>query len=259
MFEGSLETFLKYFLLPNVDLSFFLLSILFVLIYTAICLLPFRPPLHKNTGLWIVLVAGLILTPFCIAFIQMPIQRAISNAISGLASSLGNVTAYAISGIFIALIASFVQQGARLIPTWAYLVKTKTLTSPLNGLIVGAVAGAGFGIIDAFLGHNQIFQLGLNKLMQSGGGIIALVVFERFFTLAMCTATTAIAGYGIATGKGWQYYLIICGVQFIFNYIPFLISTKYLDLIAAETLMFLIAAGTMTFALWLRYKKTKTG
>ncbi len=258
MFNGSLETFLRYYTIPNVDLNLFLFSLGLVILYGIVWLSPFLPPLLKNRWLWAVFFGSILITTLATAFVQFPLQRMASQPlIGGLNKQYGEVTTYIIAGIVIALITALVQQGAKLVPVCLYWWRKKAQFTPQSGLIIGAVAGAGFGLIEAFMRHNQILGIGLNQLMQSEGFIVILVFLERFFSVAFHVGTTAVAGWGLARGKGWQFYLIVAAIQFVFNYVSVLLSAKILNVVAAEIVLYLISMGVMAWALWLLWGKNK--
>jgi RsiW-degrading membrane proteinase PrsW (M82 family) len=199
-----------------------------------------------------------VITTLAAAFIQFPLQRMASQTlIGGLNEQHGEATTYLIAGIVLALITALVQQGAKLVPVCLYWWRGKAQFTPQSGLIIGAVAGTGFGLIEAFMRHNQIFGIGLNQLMQNEGYIVILVFLERFFSVAFHAGTTAVAGWGLAKGKGWQFYLIVAGIQFAFNYISVLLSAKILNVMAVEIALYLISMGVMAWALWLRWGKNK--
>ncbi len=90
---------------------------------------------------------------------------------------------------------------------------------PRLGLAIGALAGAGFGIFEAVWVLNTVFASGWSWTVVETHGLLALFPFwERFFTVAFHIAASALAGYGLARGWAWQFYLIASFCHALVNY-----------------------------------------
>ena len=91
------------------------------------------------------------------------------------------------------------------------------------------------------------------------GGLGALAGFwERFFTVAFHGAATALAGYGLARGRGWEYYLLAALLHTIFDYSVLFLKTGLLSVIQVEIYIAVIAVLVSGGALWLRWKKSES-
>jgi uncharacterized membrane protein YhfC len=88
-------------------------------------------------------------------------------------------------------------------------------------------------------------------------GILALLGFwERFFVVAAHTAFSALAGYGLARGKGWQFYLIVSGLHALLNYSAVLLAAGVLTTLQLEAYVAVFAIVVSAWALWLRWRRT---
>jgi hypothetical protein len=126
--------------------------------------------------------------------------------------------------------------------------------SPRFGLVLGAVAGLGLGILEAVWAHNSVFLAGWSWGTVQSSGLIALAPFwERFFTIAAHIAFSAIAGWGLAKGWGWQFYLIAAVLHSFLNYSVVLLSAGYFTVVALEIEVAAIAVVVTAGALWLRW------
>jgi len=80
--------------------------------------------------------------------------------------------------------------------------------TPKTGLIIGAMAGAGFGIFGAVFAHNQAFIAHWTWSEFHRNAWQALLPFwDTFWSVAAQAGISALVGYGLAKGKGWQSYL----------------------------------------------------
>ena len=90
------------------------------------------------------------------------------------------------------------------------------------------------------------------------GGVVALAGFwERFFTLAFHTAASALAGYGLARGWGWQFYLIASFLHAFLNYSVILLQSELITIIQLEIFVAVWAVLVTAGALWLRWRKSE--
>jgi drug/metabolite transporter (DMT)-like permease len=153
-----------------------------------------------------------------------------------------------------------VWEGAKLLPVAVYWWWADKEVEPKLGLLVGVVAGAGFGWLlsqwtfNYFIASNNWTW----QLLQVEGFPAISAFFEGFFTLGLNVASTALAGWGLAKGWGWKFYLVACSVFLVANYTTVLVG---LELISALQAQFFIATWALIVAavsLWLLEKKTKT-
>jgi hypothetical protein len=119
------------------------------------------------------------------------------------------------------------------------------------------MAGAGLGIFEAVWAHNSMFAAGWTWQAVQVGGLVALGGFwERFFAIAFHIAVSALAGYGLARGKVWQFYLIASVLHAIINYGVILLQKGYFTVIQIEIYVAVISVLLTAVALWLRWRKT---
>lgn len=172
------------------------------------------------------MITSAFLTLAAITFVQIPLQ----SSVGGLPYLPRTIIQVSFSGL--------VQEGAKMVPLVIFWRLVKDI-NPQLGLLAGVVAGAGFGIFEAQWIHNMIFSSGFNWELVQTHGIIALLGFwERFFSIALHTAASGLAGYGLAKGWGWQFYLVASAIHAISNYgVPLVqggqISTLSFELIFA--------------------------
>jgi RsiW-degrading membrane proteinase PrsW (M82 family) len=224
--------------------------------FGAIWLTPYYPPLFKQGRIWAVMAASAFLALAAASFVQIPLQYLAGQAMGSLWSQeviMGRILLFGIPQI---LISGLVQEGAKMVPVvWYWRREGKSL-DPKLGLAVGAAAGATFGVFEAQWVHNQIFASGLLWPMVQAQGILALAGFwERFFVVAAHTAFSALAGYGLAKGKGWQFYLVASGLHALLNYGAVLLSAGVLTALQVEVYVAVLAAGVSAWALWLRWRR----
>lgn len=217
--------------------------------FGAVWLTSYRPPLFKKPWLWAVLVSSAFLTLVAMSFILIPLQNW-----TGLALSHVDIL---VAGIPLVLLSGLVQEGAKLVPIVVYWGRSGKSIDPKLGLAIGAVAGAGFGIFEAQWAHNAIFASGWTWELVQTYGFWALAGFwERFFGVAAHIALSALAGYGLARGWGWQFFLIASFLHGLINYSVVLFQAELLTVVHVEIYAAVLAVLLTAWALWLRWRKT---
>ena len=216
--------------------------------FGAVWLAGYRPPLVRKPWLWADLAASAILTLAAVSFIQIPLQNWTEQALSHVG--------ILVAGIPLVLLAGLVQEGSKLMPVVVYWWRSGKNIDPKLGLAIGAVAGVGFGIFEAQWAHNLIFASGWTWEAVQTGGFIALAGFwERFFGVATHTAFSALAGYGLARGWGWQFYLISSVLHGLLNYDVVLLQAGLFTVVHVEIYAAVLAVLVTAWALWLRWRK----
>ena len=61
--------------------------------------------------------------------------------------------------------------------------------------------------------------------------------------------------YGLAQGKGWQFYLIVSGLHALLNYSAVLLTAGVLAAFQLELYVAIFAMSLTTWALWLRWRR----
>jgi RsiW-degrading membrane proteinase PrsW (M82 family) len=225
--------------------------------FGAVWLACYRPPLFKKPWLWAVLVSSAFLTLAAVSFIQYPLQVWAGQALGHFWSPEVLMRWILLAAIPSILLSGLVQEGAKLVPVVVYWRRSDRNIDPKLGLAIGAVAGAGFGIFEAQWVLNGIFAQGVTWEAVQAGGFMALLGFwDRFFVVAAHIAWSALAGYGLAKGRGWQFYLIASALHALLNYSVVLLQTGILTDLHMEIYAAVIAVLVTAWALWLRWRKT---
>jgi len=256
MVDYMVGYFLSFFQSPSGWGVYLAISIGLAIGFGALWLACYWPPLFKKPWLWVVLVSSAFLTVAAVCFIQTPLYTWVLQALSHFWSQevLARWTLLAV--VPLALLTGLVQEGAKLVPVVVYWRRSGKSLDPKLGLVIGAVAGAGFAIFEAQWAHNQIFASGWAWETVQTYGFWALAGFwERFFTVAAHIAFSALAGYGLAKGLGWQFYLIASVLHALVNYGAVLYHAQLLTLVYAEIYIAVLAAAVTAWALWLRWRK----
>ncbi len=243
--------FLSWFAHP--DITGISLAISFGIIW----LVAFWPPLIRRPRLWAVLLASALVTLVSVSLVQIPLQVLVGRGL-GLAWSQGVLAGWImLTAIPQILVSGLIQEGAKLVPVVFWWWRSGKNISPLMGLLTGAVAGAGLGIFEAQWVHGMVLRSGWSWSMVSEGGLITLVAFwERFIIVAFHISVTALAGYGLARGWGWQLYLVAALLHSVTNYSAAFVQSGLLSYTQVEVFVtawvVLITAGV----LWLRWRET---
>jgi hypothetical protein len=85
-----------------------------------------------------------------------------------------------------------------------------------------------------------------------------LPFIERFFTVAFHIAASAIAGWGLAKGWGWQFYIIASLAHAAINYSAIIVAAGLITKIQIEIYIAVVALIIMGVALGLRWQKQKS-
>jgi RsiW-degrading membrane proteinase PrsW (M82 family) len=228
-------------------------------VFGAIWLACYRPPLITKPWLWAVLAAGAVLAPVAIAVAAFPLRFGIS-LVYGYFWSRETIANWALLASLPSMyLFGLVREGFKLVPVVIYWWRKDKNIEPKLGLAAGAVSGAGFGIIEALWTINYALGSGWSweKVQLLGVNQLAWA-WEGFFILGANVAACALAGWGLAKGRGWQFYLIAALVFVCMNYGTVFVSS---NLISAFRLEFIIAAVALLVtgvALWLGERKTET-
>ena len=250
MVEQMVGFFLSFFANPSA------LGIGLAIAFGAIWLAAYRPPLRSRPWLWVIIAISIFLALAAASFIQIPLQILAGRAMGNFWSEEVIMSRLLLFGIPQILLSGLVQEGAKLVPIVLYWRHMGRNLDPKLGLMVGAVAGAGFGVFEAQWVHNIVFASGWSWEAVQTGGLMALAPFgERFFVVAAHTAFSALAGYGLFKGKGCQFYLIASGLHALLNYSAALLRAGTLTVMQLEIYVAVVAMSVTAWALWLRWRK----
>ena len=256
MIDDMVSYFVSFFQNPSGSGIYLAIAIGLAIAFGAVWLASYWPPLFKKPWLWAVLVGSAFLTLVAFCFIQIPLGIWAGQALNHFWSEevlMNWILLAAIPQIFLG---GLVQEGSKLVPVVVYWWRSGKNIDPKLGLAIGAVAGAGFGIFEAQWVHNLVFASGWTWGWVQSGGFVALAYFwERFFTVAAHIAFSALAGYGLARGWGWQFYLMASVLHGLLNYSVVLFYGGLLTAVHAEIYIAVLAVLVTAWALWLRWRK----
>jgi RsiW-degrading membrane proteinase PrsW (M82 family) len=257
MIDTMVSNFLSFFQSPSGWGVYLAIAIGLAIGFGAVWLAGYRPPLFKKPWLWAILVGSAFLTPAAICFIQMPLQNWTGQALNYFWSQETLTNWIRLAAIPSLLLTGLVQEGSKLVPVVVYWRRSGKNIDPKLGLAIGAVAGAGFAILEAQWVHNQIFAYGWTWAVLQTYGFVALLGFwQKFFTVAAHIAFSALAGYGLTKGWGWQFYLLVSFLHGLLNYGGFLWQAGFLTDIHVEIYIAVLPVLVTAWALWLRWRRT---
>ncbi len=254
--EQAVQFFVSWFIYPKISLTSLLAGIGLAIVFGAIWFIPYWTPILKRPWAWAALIGSAILSLAAVSFVQIPLQYWSGMLLLHFWNNEVLMQWFLLSSLPTILLSGLVQEGSKLLPAVIYWWRSGRNIDPRMGLAIGAVAGLGFGVFEAVWVHNQTFTAGWNWQAVQAHGLMALAPFwERFFTVAFHTASAAIAGWGLAKGWGWQFYLLASFLHAFLNYSVILKSAGIMTIIQIEAFIavwaVLIAAG----ALSLRWRK----
>jgi RsiW-degrading membrane proteinase PrsW (M82 family) len=257
MLQQMVQFFNSAFNFPGLSWTLILLAVALGLAFGAFWLAAYRPPLIRKPWLWGIGIVSAFLTWAAIAFIQIPLQELTGMALLHFWSP-GTLMAWLLlAAIPQILLSGLVQEGAKLVPTVFVWWRRNRILDPKLGLIAAAVAGAGFGVFEAVWVHNSIFASGWGwQTVQAAGFPAILGFWERFITVAFHTAVSALAGYGLAKGLGWQFYLIASFLHAATNYSVVFLQNGALTSLQTEVYITVLTLAVIAAALWLRWHRT---
>jgi RsiW-degrading membrane proteinase PrsW (M82 family) len=259
MLWEQMMNFLKsWFIYPGLSWYLMLLGIGLAIVFGAIWLLGHWPPLFKKSWLWAVALVSAFLSLLAVTFVQIPLQFYSGKALLHFWSLETLNNWLLLAAIPQILLSGLVQEGAKMVPMVAWWWRSGRNISPRLGLAIGAVAGAGFGIFEAVWAHGRIFAAGWTLQALQTDGFLGIAGFwERFFAVSFHIAASALAGYGLAKGKGWQFYLIAAFLHGFLNYSVVFLQKGYLSIVQLEAYAAVIAVVVTAVVLWLRWRKTE--
>jgi len=257
MLQQLIQMFTSAFVFPNITLTGLALGIGLSIAFGAVWLIAYRPPVFKRPWLLAVAASSAVLTWAACSFVQAPLQSWTNLALVhflGLDTVIGWLLVTSIPSV---LLSGIVQEGAKLLPVVVWWLRKNTTMTAKTGLIIGAISGAGFGVFEAVWALNTfVFIPGWSWGMVESQGFVALApFFERFFAIAFHTASCALAGYGLAKGWGWQFYLVASLLHGLVNYSVVLFQTHVMTTVQMEMWITIIAVVLTAVVMWLRWRK----
>jgi len=257
MIERLIAFFVSWFVYPNTPWTSLLLGIGLGLVFGAVWFAPYWTPILKKPWAWAVLAGSAILSLTAVTFVQIPLQIWTGQALNHFWSPEILMSWILLAAIPQILYSGLVQEGSKLVPVVVYWWRKGRNIDPKLGLAIGAVAGLGLGVFEAVWAHNTVFSFGWSWEAVQTGGLVALAPFwERFFTVALHIGMSAIAGYGLAKGWGWQSYLLASFLHAFANYSAVLLQPGLITVVQLEIFAAVWAVLVTAGALWLRWRKS---
>ena len=242
---------------PGHSSTLILLAIAFGIVLGGIWLALFWPPMLKKPWLWVVAIGSAFLTFTACAFVQTPLviwTQEVGNNLWDPAK-LGYIDLILLVGIPQMLFVGIVEEAAKFVPVLFYWWGNKRSLTPKFGLMLGAVSGAGFGILETInkINMNSVYRW--NWLPQGVGqsGILSSVTSIIFHT-----ASTALLGYGLTKRKAWLYFMIVVLAHGFGDYVSIILQrNNRLTTIQVDLLDGILLLAITIVVLWLRWHKTK--
>jgi RsiW-degrading membrane proteinase PrsW (M82 family) len=253
-----LNLFISGFYFPGISIHNLATGIGLGLIFGAIWYAAYFTPVLGKWSSWAVMSISAFLTWALVCFIQVPLQSLTTNVMNFIWSQDILMRWILLAIIPQIIYSGLIQEGSKLVPVLFMWRKIKPPIDPKTGLVLGAVAGLGFGIFEAVWIHNSLFASGwdITSSISTTGIIYGLLPFwERFFTVAFHTASSAIAGWGLFRGRGWQFYLISSLAHAVLNYSVVLYTAGHINQLHVSIYVAVISLIITAAALWLRYRK----
>jgi RsiW-degrading membrane proteinase PrsW (M82 family) len=258
MWQQMIGFFKSFILFPTLKPEWIALAAGLAIAFGAVWLLAHWPPIFKRHWLWAVAVVSAFLTLAAISFVQIPLQRWVGEGILNIWGQAAQTDWLWLASIPGILLSGIVQEGSKMVPMVAWWWRSGRSIDPKLGLAIGAVAGAGFGIFEAFWVHGTVFATGWNWLAVQSHGYQALLPFwERFFTVGAHIAMSAMAGYGLAKGWGWLSYLIAALMHSALNYGAVVYRLNWFTTNQIEIYVAVMSVIYTAFILWLRWWKNE--
>jgi len=226
------------------------------LAFGAIWLATLKPPGLKSPWPWLILIAGAILLAPSIVWVQIPLQNWVNLRLIQSLGLLVYQDHILLTIIPYVLLSGLVQEGAKLLPVATYWWCRHRTVDPRLGLIIGAMAGVGFGVAEAQWALNSIFAAGWTWPLAQTAGLLGIAGFwERFFIIAFHTGSAALAGWGLFRGYGWVFYLLASFLHFLINYMAILLQLNIVNAIQLEIIIAVFASILFGLVLFLRWYK----
>jgi hypothetical protein len=256
MLWNTITTYLQsWFDYAGVAGTLILLCAVLALVFGAVWLLGHRPPFLKKPSLWLTAIASALITLVATAFIYISINY---YYVQWLGDTFDNSTladTALLWSIPIVLLVGLVQEGAKMVPMLFW--RSGSVKPDIGTWIaIGAVAGAGFGIFEAFNGMCNVFGSGWDWGLVSATGITALLPFWICFWMIAChIGISAVVGYGLAKHRGGGFYGLAVFLHALIAYAAVLATN---GTITGNQLGIIVAVAGLIIILisyWLRWRK----
>jgi RsiW-degrading membrane proteinase PrsW (M82 family) len=260
MLDPVIRFFLSAFTFPDLAWQALLTAIGLGIAFGAVWLAAYHPSRIVTPRLWLIGLVSALFTWVAVAFVQIPLQLLTGQALHHFWNQIELARWLLLAGIPQILLSGLVQEAAKLLPVAVYWWRRGKAISPRTGLVIGAISGAGFGIFEAIWVHNTIFASGWTWQAVSVSGFSAVLGFlERFFCVSFHIGACALAGYGLATRRGWRFYLLAALLHAVMNYSVALVQKGILTSVQVEIYIAVVTLAITAWVLWLRWRPETNG
>jgi RsiW-degrading membrane proteinase PrsW (M82 family) len=212
----------------------------------------------RISWIWVVFLAGIILFPLSIAYVQVPIQNGINSLYARYLSNEIIQKYLLLIGIPVIIVSGLVQEVVKFLLAVIGQRLSHDVKTGRSGMAFGAASGAGFGGMEAFWVFNQIFATGITLATIQLLGISALYGFiERIFTVIFQIGVVALSTYGYSTGRPWRYLLLAIFLHSLTNYFVLPLQVGLFSIEIVEGIIAAIAMITIGTALWLNHRTNR--
>ena len=205
----------------------------------AMAALPFavrlRPMARRLSIVWAP-VAGMVLFAFGVFAVQAPLQRAIAAWIEGAVSPFWLGAHVWLLPAALALVASLVQEMARLGAVWFASARVRAPDAA-----VGALVGAGVGLFEAAMVLGAVPPQQLH--------ILSVAVLERVGAVAFHTGAGAALGVGIGRGRAVSALSAVVALHWAIDGLAAMYGVGLVPLALAEAMSLAIGMGVWLWAL----------
>jgi RsiW-degrading membrane proteinase PrsW (M82 family) len=146
MLESMLETFRSFFYYPGLSWQQALIGIGLAFAFGAAWFAAYRTSILKKPWAWAILAVSALLTLAALCFIQVPLQSWTQDAMVDIWGYTTFVDWLLLTWIPLVAFSGLVQEGAKLAPVVFFWWRKGRNITPRMGLVLGAVAGLGFGV-----------------------------------------------------------------------------------------------------------------
>ncbi len=220
IWDQAWSMFVWAFQYPGLDVRLVPISIALALAFGAAWLALYRPPARNVAALGAVAGVSAALAWTGIAFLQVPLQLCWDQVLLTFWTQETVMTWVLLAGIPPMLLTGLVQEAAKIVPVVAFRASHRSSFDARAGLLVGAIAGAGFGVFEAVWAHNATFASGIGLQTFQADPFAAVFPFaQRFLAVGLHVGLSALVGYGLATGRGLRFYLAAATLHGVANYV----------------------------------------
>ena len=240
MFAQSINFFMAYFRNPSPW------GIGIALAFALFWLLLYRPPLFRQPAAWLALAGGALAGMLATAFMLGPL-----NGLLRVDQYIqeGQTGRLLLGGLLLVIAGGAIHESAKLLPVWLVWRRGGKTLEPRMGLLLGAAAGIGFGLLEAQWVHNLLFATGWNWDVFPTEYMSALITFwERLAMIGLHAGLSALAGWGMAKGKCRQYFLAAAGLHALAGFLSYLLAGGVISVLLMElalTVMVLVLTVVM--------------